>query len=73
MSDVVERLPQWLRLSIKARHYVRVLSRDLLERDYDLRGVRLLVRAGESVVDIGANVGVWTVPTCGPERPCMEF
>ncbi len=60
MADVVERLPQRLRLSIKARHYARLLSHDLLERDPDLRGVRLLVRAGENVVDIRANVGVWT-------------
>ena len=60
MADVVERLPQRLRLSIKARHYARLLSRDLLDRDPDLHGVRLLVGAGENVVDIGANVGVWT-------------
>ena len=60
IANVLERLPQRLRLSIKARHYTRLLNRDLLERDPDLRAVRLLVRAGENVVDIGANVGVWT-------------
>ena len=30
------------------------------DRDSDLSAMQLLVRAGEKVVDIGANVGVWT-------------
>jgi len=60
MADFVERLPQRLRLCIKARHYARLLGRNLLDRDFDLRGVRMLVRAGETVIDIGANVGIST-------------
>jgi FkbM family methyltransferase len=60
LSDVVERLPRRLRLSLKARHYARLLSHDLLNRDSDLGALQLLVRAGKSVIDIGANVGVWT-------------
>jgi hypothetical protein len=42
MSEVVERLPRRLRLNLKARHYSRLLSRDLLDHDFDLRGVRKL-------------------------------
>jgi FkbM family methyltransferase len=60
MSDVVERLPQRLRLSLKAHHYARLLSHDLLDRDFDLRGIRLLVRPSGTAIDIGANVGIWT-------------
>src|ERR1700722_20403773 len=60
MSNLVERLPRRLRLSLKTHHYARLLSHDLLDRDSDLRGIRLLVRPGESVIDIGANIGIWT-------------
>jgi FkbM family methyltransferase len=60
LSDIVERLPRRLRLSLKARHYARFLAHDLRNRDFDLRGVQLLVRAGQTVLDVGANVGIWT-------------
>jgi len=36
-ADLVERLPQRLRLSIKAHHYARLLRDNLLGRDPDLR------------------------------------
>ena len=60
MSDVVERLPERLRLAIKARHYARLLSRNLIDHDPDLRGAQALVQTGESVLDVGANIGIWT-------------
>jgi len=60
ISGVVEKLPLRFSLSVKAHHYARLLSHDLLDRDFDLRGIRVLVRPGETVVDVGANVGIWT-------------
>lgn len=59
-ADLIGRLPERLRLSIKSHHYARILSHNLLERDPDLLATRLLVRAAENVLDVGANVGVWT-------------
>ena len=59
-ADLIERLPPSLRVSIKAHHYARILGHNLLGRDPDLRTIQQLVRPGEQVLDLGANVGVWT-------------
>src|SRR6266851_5548853 len=59
-ADFIETLPRPLRLGLKARHYARLLRHGLVDRDPDLRATRLLVHLGEQVLDVGANIGVWT-------------
>lgn len=45
---------------IKKRHYFRLLRSPLLEKDPELKVVRYLVKPGNNVIDIGANVGVYS-------------
>jgi len=45
---------------IKKRHYLKLLCSSLSENEPELKIVRYLVKPGDSVMDIGANIGVYS-------------
>lgn len=45
---------------IKKRHYLRLLCSSLIEKETELRVLQHLVRPGDFVIDIGANIGVYS-------------
>jgi FkbM family methyltransferase len=53
-------LPEGLLRVIKLRHYAHTVRAAPVDYEPDLRVVRALVQAGEQVVDIGANIGIYT-------------
>ncbi|HEV2150147.1 MAG TPA: FkbM family methyltransferase [Longimicrobiaceae bacterium] len=53
-------LPEPLLRPVKARHYARMLRSFTLDQEPDLTVVQHLVGPGDTVVDVGANVGVYT-------------
>jgi FkbM family methyltransferase len=56
----LDMLPDRLLLELKKRRYLRVLKRLSSHDDPEFAIVRRLVRAGEAVVDVGANFGPFT-------------
>jgi len=45
---------------IKKRHYLRLLRSMSLETEPELKVIRYMVKPGDSVIDIGANIGIYT-------------
>jgi FkbM family methyltransferase len=60
VSYVIERLPKRTRLALKNWHYSRLILYASQSADPDLRGAQRLIRRGDTVLDVGANVGLWT-------------
>jgi FkbM family methyltransferase len=59
-SSLVERLPSRCRLALKTWHYSRLILHIEPAADLDLIGARCLIHPGDKVLDVGANVGLWT-------------
>jgi len=54
-------LPRWMVLEIQKRRYLKTLGKVSVESDPDFRGVERIVAGGDTVLDIGANMGFYTI------------
>ena len=54
-------MPDSLRSFVRRQHYKRLVARFDLDREPDLRMALDLVRRGDCVIDIGANIGIWSM------------
>lgn len=59
-------LPGPILRGVRSRHYQRQLKNYPLSAEPDLLGCKALLRSGDTVLDVGANIGVYT-------RFCSEF
>jgi len=62
----LEYLPDGLLKFVRGRHYLSSLKNYKIESEPDLYGCKELIQPGDTVFDIGANIGVYT-------RFCSEF
>lgn len=63
-SVIVRTMPDYILLYVKKMHYVRMLKNATVseeDNEIDLKIVRHLINPGDLVVDIGANIGLYTL------------
>ena len=61
LTVAIERnLPSPITRELKKRHYYRVVRSFDVEEEPDLKAVIRLVMPGEKVIDVGANIGIYT-------------
>ncbi len=61
IARLLELLPASLRAFIQRQHYKRLVARFDLDREPDLRIAIDLVKPGDCVIDVGANIGTWSM------------
>jgi len=54
-------IPSFLLNGIKRKHYLKILNSITLDDEKDLNVVKHLTSAGDLVVDVGANIGIYTM------------
>ncbi len=54
-------LPRRIRLALEARYYENLLSKFNLNKEPDLSLALEFIEPGHTVIDVGANIGLWTI------------